>query len=137
MRGRSFVLTAAGAPLGTRLRACEPQAERSAARVSPQLDILIRNARIVDGPGAPSFLGDIAIRGDQIAAIGQLKDATAGRIIDAGGQVATPGFIDPHTHEEILMLRDAGLEWFVRQGGTTLVNGNCGHSPFPSPSTKT
>jgi len=136
MTRKNFVLLATGAPLATRLGAFEPQAQSAAVRVSPRLDILVRNARIVDGTGAPSFLGDIAVRGDQIAAIGQLSDATAGRIIDAGGHVATPGFIDPHTHEEILMLRDAGLECFVRQGVTTLVNGNCGHSPFPFPSMK-
>ncbi len=133
---KNFVLLAAGVPLATRLGAFEPQAQSTAARVSPQLDLLIRNALIVDGSGVPAYLGDIAIRGDQIAAMGQLKDASASRLIDAGGQVAAPGFIDPHTHEEILMLRDAALETFVRQGVTTVINGNCGHSAFPYPSTK-
>jgi hypothetical protein len=87
-----FLLLAGGAPLVSRLAAFEPQAQTRSPRVAAPLDILILNARIVDDSGAPAFLGDIAVKGDHIAAVGQLKEANA-RVIDAGGQVACPGGI--------------------------------------------
>ncbi len=60
-------------------------------------DLVIRNAQIVDGTGREAYSGDIAIDGDTIVAIGD--DIDRGREeIDAAGQVATPGFVDLHTH---------------------------------------
>src|SRR5262249_15926284 len=62
-------------------------------------DLLVRNGKIVDGTGNPWFDGDLAIRGDRIAAVGQVRGA-AKRTIDAQGLVVAPGFIDMHSHSD-------------------------------------
>ena len=61
------------------------------------LDLLIKNARIINGSGAPSTEGDVGIAGDRIVAVGDAP-STARRIIDGTGLTLTPGFIDLHTH---------------------------------------
>jgi N-acyl-D-amino-acid deacylase len=61
-------------------------------------DILITNARVLDGSGNPWMAGDVGIRGDRIAAVGRLSGSTAARVIDAGGLILAPGFIDVHSH---------------------------------------
>ena len=66
--------------------------------VAQDYDVLIRNGRVLDGTGNPWFYADVAIRGDRIAAVGDLGDATARRVIDATGLYVTPGFIDTHSH---------------------------------------
>lgn len=96
-------------------------------------DLVIRNGLIVDGSGAPGFKGDIAISGDEIRAVAPSIEENGQREIDAGGHLVIPGFIDPHTHEEWVCFEDPQYEVFLRQGVTTLVNGNCGHSLFPGP----
>jgi N-acyl-D-amino-acid deacylase len=89
-------------------------------------DLLIRNAMIADGSGGPLVNGSIAVKGDRIVAIGDVKGG-AEIEIDARGTVAAPGFIDVHTHSEgIPDLPEA--ENFVRMGVTTIVSGNCGNS---------
>lgn len=97
----------------------------------PPLDVLIKGGQVVDGSGKAAYAADVAIRGGRIVDIGQLAGAKAATVIDAAGQFVSPGLIDPHAHEEILMLADPVLEKFVRQGVTTLINGNCGHSVTP------
>ena len=94
-------------------------------------DIIIRNGFIVDGTGSPGFRGDVAIEGDRIARIATHIDAPAVREIDAGGKMVCPGFIDPHVHEETVMLHDGLFEVYLKEGVTTLINGNCGHSVTP------
>ena len=96
-------------------------------------DILIRNASIVDGTGAPRFEGDIAIRGDRIARIGALHTERALREIDATGLVVAPGFIDAHTHDDRLLLSAGDMAAKVSQGVTTVIGGNCGISLAPTP----
>src|ERR1051325_793929 len=94
---------------------------------APTYDLLITNARIVDGSGNPWFRADIAIKDGRIARIGRIGPETATRTIDAHGQILAPGFIDVHTHvESIYELPSA--ENVVRMGVTTLVTGNCGTS---------
>ncbi len=89
-------------------------------------DLLIQNARIVDGTGASLTKGSIAIRGQRIVGVGDVAgEATV--VIDARGRVATPGFIDVHTHSERIA-RTPDAENFVRMGVTTIVTGNCGGS---------
>ena len=95
-------------------------------------DLLIRNARIVDGAGNPWYRGDIAIQGDRIAAIGRrLHGADGLRTIDAAGKVVAPGFIDIHNHSRGKLLQVPDSENFLRQGVTTIVEGNDGSSPLP------
>ncbi len=91
-----------------------------------EFDLVVRHARLIDGTGAPAVEGDIAMRGNRIAAVG--KFAGTGRSeIDAAGRVVAPGFIDVHTHcEDICDLPMA--ENFLRMGVTTIVTGNCGMS---------
>ena len=60
-------------------------------------DLVIRGGTIVDGTGAPPFLGDIAVEGQHIAAVGAVG-GKGRREIDAAGLVVTPGFVDIHTH---------------------------------------
>ena len=90
-------------------------------------DLLITNARIVDGSGNPWFRADIGIKSGRIAAIGRLSSTEAVKTIDAANQVVAPGFIDVHTHVESIFSQPAA-ENFVRMGVTTLVTGNCGGS---------
>ena len=94
-----------------------------AAAQTPEYDIVIRGARIVDGTGNPWFNGEIAIRGDRIAAVGRLGSVTAKRVIDARGLVAAPGFIDLHTHSDLTLLGDGNAESKVRDGVTLDVIG--------------
>jgi N-acyl-D-amino-acid deacylase len=101
-----------------------------AARVAGQtqrVDLLIVNARIVDGTGAPARMGAIAVRDGRIVSLAAAPDTSASTRIDAGGQVVAPGFIDVHTHADDLARRPLATN-FVRMGVTTIVAGNCGSS---------
>jgi N-acyl-D-amino-acid deacylase len=109
--------------------------------VSAQYDVLIRNARILDGTGTPAVTGDVGILADKIVAVGKLDGATAARTIDARQHVLGPGFIDVHTHVELKMGFGAvgpvekvpNADNFIRDGVTTLITGNCGHSETDLP----
>lgn len=94
-------------------------------------DILISNATIVDGSGSPWFRGDVGIRNGRIAAIGLLGAAPAATHIDAKGLVVAPGFIDIHTHARRGIFEDPTAQNYIRQGVTTLIEGNDGSSPLP------
>src|SRR5450755_2899964 len=94
-------------------------------------DIVIRHVRIVDGSGNPWYQGDIGTRGEAIAAIGILDGAQAKLTIDAGGLTAAPGFIDIHTHARRGIFQDPAAQNYIRQGVTTLIEGNDGNSPLP------
>ncbi len=90
----------------------------------PPFDLVIRNGRIVDGSGNPWFRGDLAIRGDRIAAVGRVaQDAPARRSIDASGRIVAPGFIDAHAHSDWTLFEDGDAPSKVRQGVTTDVLG--------------
>ena len=88
-------------------------------------DLVIRNGTIVDGTGAERFVGDIAIDGDRIAAVGQVE-AKGRREIDARGLLVTPGFVDIHTHYDGQATWDPLLAPSSWHGVTTAVMGNCG-----------
>lgn len=89
-------------------------------------DALIVNARIVDGTGNPSWMGDVAIREGKIAAIGRLTGRTAARTIDAKGLIVAPGFVDIHNHSDYSLLTDGDAQSMIRQGVTTMILGEGG-----------
>jgi len=94
-------------------------------------DILIRNGRVVDGTGNPSFIGDVGVRDGKITAIGRLANRTAARAIDANGLVVAPGFIDIHNHSDDTVIEDGDAQSMVRQGVTSMIFGE-GGSAAPS-----
>lgn len=120
--------------LGFRCVADPPAATSSRATVPMNehfdYDVKIVNGEVIDGSGAPRKRADVGIRGDSIAAIGDLSNATSRTTIDARGQVVTPGFIDVLGHSEGSVLIDPHLEGKIRQGVTTESTGE-GHSPGP------
>jgi N-acyl-D-amino-acid deacylase len=90
---------------------------------TPDFDVLIRNGQVLDGTGAAAVTVDVGIRGDRIAAVGQLGARTARRTIDATGLVVAPGFIDLHTHSEMPLIADGTAQSKVRQGVTLDIMG--------------
>ena len=96
------------------------------------LDLLIRGGTVIDGTGAPGFSADVAVEGGVIAAVEPLPpDTPARRVMDAAGKLVTPGFIDIHRHADAAAFRPGFGELELRQGLTTIVNGNCGLSAAP------
>ena len=96
-------------------------------------DLLIRNAKVVDGTGSPWFLSDVAVTDGRISAMGRNLDVDADTIIDAAGRVLTPGFVDVHTHVESSSRRkgladNPRADNFLLDGVTTIITGNCGGS---------
>ncbi|WP_395743628.1 amidohydrolase family protein [Prosthecobacter sp.] len=94
--------------------------------LAADFDLLITHAQIADGSGGALAAGSIAVKGGRIVAVGQVEGSAA-EVIDAGGKVAAPGFIDAHTHSEDICLIPVA-ENFLRMGVTTIITGNCGHS---------
>ena len=98
------------------------------------LDVVIEGASVFDGTGRLPFTADVGVRGDRIAAIGDLSGVPAARRIDACGLAVCPGFIDVHSHADMVLVRPDHapiLEPLVRQGITTFVGGNCGVAMAP------
>ena len=90
-------------------------------------DLVITNARIIDGTGNPWFRGEIAIKDGKILKVGRVETASARQIIDAKNQIVAPGFIDVHAHTEDIF-NFPSAENFIRMGVTSLITGNCGGS---------
>ena len=86
-------------------------------------DVAIRGGRVVDGAGNPWFYSDIGVRHGKIARIGSISASDADNVIDAGGLVVCPGFIDLHTHSDVTVLADGDAQSKVRQGVTLDVIG--------------
>ncbi len=99
--------------------------------LAADFDVLIVNGRLIDGTNNPWRWADVGIKGDSIAAVGKLKGKTADRVIDAQGLVVAPGFIDIHNHGRSGIMQIPTAENFLRQGVTTLMEGNDGSSPLP------
>jgi N-acyl-D-amino-acid deacylase len=98
-------------------------------------DLIIRNAKVIDGTGNPWFRGDVAVDGASIAAVGVVTEEAA-RVIEADGLCICPGFIDVHAHGDFTPFDKTVVDYKLRQGITTEVNGNCGFSAAPlDPST--
>ena len=93
-------------------------------------DLLIKNGRIVDGSGGPSYRGDVAVKGGKIVEIGKLSGA-AKRTIDAEGRVVAPGFIDNHCHYDAQVTWDPLCSYSCDHGATSVIFGNCSLSLAP------
>jgi N-acyl-D-aspartate/D-glutamate deacylase len=93
-------------------------------------DVVIRGARIFDGTGAAPVIGDLAVRGDRIAAVGEVEGEAAHEI-DARGLALAPGFIDVHSHDDFAVLATPAMDFKLMQGVTTEVIGNCGMGAAP------
>ena len=89
----------------------------------PRYDFMISGVRVVDGTGAPWFVGDIGVTGDRIESIGDLDKASAGKTIDGTGLVAAPGFIDVQGQSEFNILVDNRAASKIMQGVTTEITG--------------
>lgn len=97
-------------------------------------DVVVRDAIVVDGTGAPRRSADVAVLAGRIAAVvdaGGLPAHRAAESIDADGLCLAPGFIDSHTHSDVALLGDPDAWPKVSQGVTTEVVGNCGWSTVP------
>jgi N-acyl-D-amino-acid deacylase len=95
-------------------------------------DLVLHGGVVIDGSGAPAFRADVGVRGDRIAAVGDLSTATGTRV-DVAGKVIAPGFIDVHTHDDGAVLLHPTMDFKVRQGVTSEIVGNCGLGVAPHP----
>src|SRR5690606_35230616 len=116
---RAFLASAAAAGALALL----PRASRSA-----QPSLLLRDVRVIDGTGAPAQAADVLVRGDTIERIGRIesREAAGARIVEGGGRVLAPGFIDLHAHGEPLK---QAYDSHLAMGATTVVVGQDGGSP--------
>ncbi len=105
----------------------------TSSRDSEMFDLLIKGGTVVDGTGAPGFLGDVAVK-DGRASPPSARPSAGGearRTLDATGRVVAPGFIDPHTHFDVQLLWDGAAKPALEHGITCVVPGNCSLSLAP------
>ncbi len=95
------------------------------------LDTIISGGRIYDGSGSPSYMADIGIKDARVAEIGDLSKHTAAERIEVNGLAVAPGFIDIHTHSDMVLLADGKADSQVMQGVTLELAGQCGFSAAP------
>ncbi len=93
-------------------------------------DLIVKNGTVIDGSGLPRYRADVAVRHGRIAAIGRIREA-AREIVDADGQVVSPGFIDGHTHMDAQVFWDPYGTCSCWHGVTSVVMGNCGFTLAP------
>ncbi len=114
------------AQIASRTSAATGHSAISANPSPPSFDILITNGHVIDGMGNPWYAADVGIRGERIVAIGNLSAATAGKTIDAKGQIVSPGFIDMLGQSEMSVLIDNRSLSKLSQGITTEITGEGG-----------
>jgi N-acyl-D-amino-acid deacylase len=93
-------------------------------------DLILRNGRVVDGTGNPWYLGDVAVKDGRIAAVGRLEP-DAVKVIDAEGLVISPGFIDTHSHSDLMLMVEPYAKQKIMQGVTTEIVGQDGLGEAP------
>lgn len=98
--------------------------------MSNEYDILIKDAKIIDGSGKKAYTGSVGVKGDKIAELGDVK-GDAKKTIDAKGLYVSPGWIDAHSHGDTTLLFFPKAESYVMQGVTTFIGGQCGGSQGP------
>ena len=106
-------------------------ATSSAAAQTVPYDLLLTNARVVDGTGSPWYRADVAIRHDSIVRVAYHVTGPARRTIDVAGQVVAPGFIDIHSHARRGIFDVPTADNYIRMGVTTVIEGPDGSSPVP------
>ena len=94
-------------------------------------DYLLTGGRVLDGTGSAARVADVAVRGDEIAAVGSLDPAQARRVLDVHDCFVTPGFIDTHSHSDAYILIEPSAASKIHQGVTTEITGQCGASAAP------
>ncbi len=102
-----------------------------ACGVFEKFDLVIIGGRVYDGSGRPGIIGDLGIKNGKIAALGDLKNKSAKRKIDATGMAIAPGFIDFHSHSDEELLLGGEAQSKIRQGVTTEIIGQDGGSAAP------
>lgn len=95
------------------------------------LDLLFKNALIADGSGAPSYIGDVGVQQGKIVKIRPQIEDEAGRLIDCTDRILCPGFIDSHSHSDLVILDNPICDLKLRQGVTTEICGQCGLTIAP------
>ncbi len=115
----------AGQALGE-IAAAAYDANLDASSITGDYDLIIRNGHIIDGAGNPWFAADVAVKGDRVAAIGDLRETHAKREIDAKGRIVAPGFIDMLGQSEVSLLLDNRSLSKLSQGITTEITGEGG-----------
>jgi N-acyl-D-amino-acid deacylase len=93
--------------------------------------LLLRGGTVIDGSGAPRFAADVRIEGERIVAVGANLAQEGAVVVDAGGRIVAPGFIDVHTHDDQIVISAPHMLPKISQGVTTVVVGNCGISLAP------
>ena len=93
-------------------------------------DLLVKNGRVVDGSGMPSFHGDVGVKNGNIVGVGKLS-GPADKVVDADGLVVAPGFIDNHCHYDAQVTWDPLCTFSCYHGATTVIIGNCSLSLAP------
>ncbi len=96
------------------------------------LDVIIKNGKLIDGEGRPSYRADIGIADGKIVKISPALECEAAQILDADNLSVAPGFVDIHTHSDIPIAIDQRAQSKVQQGVTTELTGHCGSSAAPA-----
>ncbi|WP_251566788.1 amidohydrolase family protein [Erythrobacter sp. 3-20A1M] len=114
--------------------ACSLALGACATTAPPPVDVVIKGGTVYDGSEDAPFTGDVAIAGDRIAYVGPPRSFAATRVIEAGGMIVAPGFIDPHTHADIFLRSDDPAErvnaaWLAQGASTVVIGVDGGGTP--------
>jgi len=106
------------------------QGQSRSGSTAQSFDIIIKGGTVYDGTGRPPRKVDVGIKGDRIAAVGNLSHATAGSVVDAKGLAVAPGFINMLSHSESSLIRDPRSLSELKQGVTTQIFGELSMGPL-------